>query len=103
MSTCRRYADDCILYHSIESKRDCICLQNDLNHFTQWNNLWQMKMNITKCVVIHYQGQSNWSGQSGKCLTTFQKLTMPQSKIINLCIINRLIKSIFYIAALAPL
>ena len=29
------------------------CLQNDLAHFSQWNNLWQMKVNITKCAVIH--------------------------------------------------
>ena len=52
-STCRLFADDCIIYCSIESKNDCICLQNDLDHFSQWNNLWQMKVNITKCAVIH--------------------------------------------------
>ena len=52
-STCRLFADDCIIYRSIESKNDCICLQNDLDHFSQWNNLWQMKVNITKCAVIH--------------------------------------------------
>ena len=52
-STCRLFADDCIIYRSIESKTDCICLQNDLDHFSQWNNLWQMEVNITKCAVIH--------------------------------------------------
>ena len=51
-STCRLFADDCIIYRSI-SKNDCICLQNDLDRFSQWNNLWQMKVNITKCAVIH--------------------------------------------------
>ena len=39
-STCRPFADDCIIYRSIESKHDRICLQNDLNNFSQWNNLW---------------------------------------------------------------
>ena len=34
-STCRLFADDCIIYRSIESKNDCICLQNDLDHFSQ--------------------------------------------------------------------
>ena len=52
-STCRFFADDCIIYHSIELKHDCICLQHDLNHFSQWNKVWQMKGNITKCAVIH--------------------------------------------------
>ena len=52
-STCRLFADDCIIYRSIESEDDCICLQNDLDHFSQWKNLWQMKVNITKCTVIH--------------------------------------------------
>ena len=53
-STCTLFADDCIIYHSIELKHDCICLQHDLNHFSQWNKLWQMKGNITtKCAVIH--------------------------------------------------
>ena len=52
-STCRLFADDCIIYCSNESKHDYISLQNDLNHFSQWNNLWQMKGNITKCAVIH--------------------------------------------------
>ena len=56
------------------------------------------------------QGWSNRSGQSGNCLTTFQKLAMPQSKIINLCVINEIdidteivMKLIFYIAALGRL
>ena len=51
--TCRPFADDCIISCSIESKYDCICLQNDLNHFSQWNNLWRIKVNITKRAVIH--------------------------------------------------
>ena len=37
----------------LNQKSDSICLQNDLDHFSQWNNLWQMKVNITKCAVIH--------------------------------------------------
>ena len=32
--------------------------QNNLDHFSQWNNLWQMKVNIVKCAVIHYSRSS---------------------------------------------
>ena len=57
----------------------------------------------TACLDAHIKGWSNRSGQSGKCLTTFQKLAMPKSKIINICIIIILMKLIFYIAPLVPL
>ena len=35
--------DHYIIHRSIESEDNCICLQNDLDHFSQWNDLWQMK------------------------------------------------------------
>ena len=44
--------NDCIIYCSIESKDDYnIYLQNNLDIFSQWSNIWQMKVNNPKCAV----------------------------------------------------
>ena len=61
------------------------------------------------CPVYRYAGTlatTAWPEQSFRPVKQMPNHileVMPQSKIINLCVINRLIKSIFYIAALVPL
>jgi len=39
-STCRLFADDCLLYHKINSVHDHDILQNDLFCLEQWANKW---------------------------------------------------------------
>ena len=52
-STCRLYADDCILYRCIDSQSDIDALQEDLKQLEIWEEIWNMKFNIDKCMVLH--------------------------------------------------
>ena len=45
----RLYADDVLLYTTINSHADCIILQQDLDLLQKWAEDWQMKFNLTKC------------------------------------------------------
>jgi hypothetical protein len=51
-STTRLFADDCLLYRTINSPQDHIILQQDLDHLLQWADVWQMKFNATKCFAM---------------------------------------------------
>ena len=46
------FADDCILYRSVQVPNDCNKLQADLNNLEQWEKTWLMKFNPTKCCVM---------------------------------------------------
>ena len=48
-SSVRLFADDCVLYRNIHSRKDCLTLQEDLTSLGQWEADWQMKFNIAKC------------------------------------------------------
>ena len=52
-STCRLYTDDCILYRCIDSQSDIDALQEDLKQLEIWEEIWNMKFNIDKCMVLH--------------------------------------------------
>ena len=51
-SNIRLFADDCIIYRTIETREDSIHLQEDLNKVFNWTECWQMKFNVQKCVVL---------------------------------------------------
>ena len=46
------FADDCILYRTINSQQDQLLLQHDLNIILKWTETWLMELNISKCVVL---------------------------------------------------
>ena len=48
-SKVRLYADDILLYTTINSHADCIILQQDLDLLQKWTENWQMNFNFTKC------------------------------------------------------
>ena len=48
----RLFADDCLIYRTIKSKRDAEILQDDLNHLVKWSRTWQMAFNVDKCSVL---------------------------------------------------
>ena len=50
--TLRLFADDCLLYQVIDSARDAELLQHDLHLITEWCKLWQMRLNLDKCVTL---------------------------------------------------
>ena len=40
------FADDCILYRTIQTPNDCNELQDDLHSLEQWEMTWLMKFNV---------------------------------------------------------
>ena len=52
-SKSRLFADDCVLYREINSKLDCLELQQDLQKLVDWSHTWQMSFNINNCHTSH--------------------------------------------------
>ena len=52
-SSLPQYADDTVLYRTIRCEGDSYILQNDLNAISRWCSDNQMKLNSTKCKVMH--------------------------------------------------
>ena len=52
-STVRLFADDCVIYRPINSKRDQEILQKDLNLLSYWSDIWQTELNIKKCAIMN--------------------------------------------------
>ena len=46
------YADDVLLYSTINSLDDCLQLQSDLNTLEQWSIKWRMIFNPSKCEYL---------------------------------------------------
>ena len=53
MSLSELYADDTKLLKEIESEEDIHILQNDINRIVDWTRTWLMKLNESKCKVMH--------------------------------------------------
>ena len=53
--TTRLFADDSLLYRMIRSSK----VQDDLDRLQQWENVWQMSFNPTKCFVIRITKKRN--------------------------------------------
>ena len=45
----RLFADDCLLYRSVNNQSDSELLQKDLANLENWEKTWQMKFNPEKC------------------------------------------------------
>jgi hypothetical protein len=43
------FADDCLLYRTIDTKQDHKQLQQDLNTLVDWSHTWLMTFNAAKC------------------------------------------------------
>lgn len=48
----RLFADDCIIYHEINSSEDHIALNSELESVSKWCAEWQMTLNINKCAFL---------------------------------------------------
>jgi len=53
-SPLRLFVDDHLLYRVITSVEDATELHCDLDQLFQWSKLWQLKFNVSKCVVVHF-------------------------------------------------
>ena len=51
-STCRLYADDCVLYRRIDTLADARALQEDLQLLELWEEKWKMSFNVDKCMAV---------------------------------------------------
>ena len=60
-STIRLYADDALIYRSIQSEADGKSLQNDLSNLESWANLWQMKFNNKEKILYTEQLSNLWT------------------------------------------
>ena len=49
----RLFADDCLVYRSIDGIGDQRGLQRDLDALELWGACWGMKFNAAKCNIIH--------------------------------------------------
>ena len=62
------FADDCLLYRTINSVADEEQLQQDLNTMVEWSNTWLMRFSAAKCHLLKM---------------TRQKKTLPTKYTIN--------------------
>lgn len=53
-STVKIFADDTKIFRAINSGRDQIHLQEDLDRLLNWSKTWLLPFNIEKCKIIHY-------------------------------------------------
>ena len=51
-STIRLFADDCIVHRQIINSDDTDMLQKDLDEISNWACKWQLKFNVSKCVLL---------------------------------------------------
>ncbi len=51
-SSCRLFADDCIVYSPLDLDTKSQDLQTDLNSLEAWQDKWLMKFNPSKCVTM---------------------------------------------------
>ena len=52
-TTCRLFADDCLIYRSIESLSDQLAFQKDLDSLYSWGVTWGLSFNVSKCNIMH--------------------------------------------------
>ena len=57
-SKCIMYADDTRLYNTVMNTNDCTDLQDSLELFSKWCNLWQLRLNVKKCAVLRIHQKS---------------------------------------------
>jgi len=51
-SQVRLFADDCLVYRTINSVQDQLQLQHDLDSLADWASCWSMSFNRSKCTII---------------------------------------------------
>ena len=60
-SKIRLYADDVLLYSTINSIEDCYNLQENLDTLNRWYQTWKMTFNVSKCEFLGIEKKLNAS------------------------------------------
>ena len=53
-SECLLFADDAKIFKEIESERDCLDLQLDINSILKWCSRWKINFNLDKCYFLNF-------------------------------------------------
>ena len=48
------YANDAKILKRIDCRLDCLLLQRNIDSFATWCDLWQLKLNISKCAYVRF-------------------------------------------------
>ena len=48
------FADDIKAYKDVQTERDMLTLQKDVDSLCDWSLKWQLKVNATKCTHMTY-------------------------------------------------
>ena len=51
-STVKLFAHDCVMYRPKRHANGCEALQEDLNKLHDWEEMWQLRFNATKCNIL---------------------------------------------------
>ena len=81
-SSIRLFADDCLLYRTINDSNDSLSLQNDLNALSKWERDWQMTFNVGKCHTM--------------CISTGRHVELDHSYTLNSHTLERVHHQEFY-------
>jgi len=73
-SQLRLFADDCIIYKTINSLEDHTILQEDINQLCKWANICQMEFNLSKCNILRISHLHNCSSYTYAMYNTQLKL-----------------------------
>lgn len=52
-SQVRLFADDMVIYITLDQEGNSSVLQQDLQQLEHWESLWEMEFNPGKCQVVH--------------------------------------------------
>ena len=58
-SQVRLFADDCLLYRTINSQSDHLTFQKDLEALEKWASGWGMRFNAKKCYLMSFNSRSS--------------------------------------------
>ena len=79
-SEIKLFADDSLIYRTINNQTDSDLLQRDLTILEDWGNKWQMSFNAKKCIVIRIAPKTNrW----GKQVTNYMDILWIMRKPAN--------------------
>ena len=58
-SKCKLFADNLVLYRTVENNNDQSILQEDINTIYEWSQQWGLSLNIKKCKVMHVANKNS--------------------------------------------
>ena len=89
-SPLRLFADDSVIYRTINSATDHQLLQEDVYKLFDWSNRWQMSFNVQKCYVISITRKTTKKSNFTYKMSGQTLPTVPSSKYLGITISDKL-------------